>query len=197
MGNSLMTSAPVESRRCLLCKLPNQFYHSNPLIPFSYKDFAFSGSAGWLYYIYSAFAPTSLEYLSVNSRPNALLSRSYGLVSFGSKDRGFSFDITSLSFSAFTWDVSSNDNSTLTIQVELTSADGYINTLFFEHPNGALNGTKPEVLGADDLAASGFIDLVDVAVAAWKNYDNTTGTGYPAYIVIDDVEYVKRKCGYY
>lgn len=129
----------------------------------------------------------------MHSHPNGLLSRSSGLVSFGSSGRGFSFDITSVALLAFADDGLSSDNDALLVEVVLRMADGYAETLFFEVPNGAADGAVPVLLEGADL--NGFVDLVEVAVAVWQSYDYNTGEGNPAAFVVDDLAYVKRTCG--
>lgn len=73
-------------------------------------------------------------------------------------------------------------------------ADGYTESHSFDVQNAALNSTlAPTLLGAAQLGA--FKDLVQVAVAVWVSYDQSSGEGVPAQFVLDDVEYVKRSCG--
>lgn len=71
-------------------------------------------------------------------------------------------------------------------------ADEYTETLFFTVENSALNATGPVVFGEDEFGE--FKDLVSVSVAVWQSYDNITGEGNPADFVLDDIQYVKRRC---
>lgn len=162
-------------------------------LPLEYQDFKFSGSAGWQYFSNVSYPANSTELRSIGSAPNAILSRSYGLVSFGSEDRGFSFDLTSVSFFAFTAKEATTANTTQTLLVEIgvTRADTSTDVYYLHTQNGALNATaaaeKVELAHIGD-----FEDLVDVSVAVWQSFDNSTREGNPAAFVLDDIAYVKR-----
>ncbi|KAI5845594.1 hypothetical protein DFP73DRAFT_546671 [Morchella snyderi] len=162
-------------------------------LPLEYQDFKFSGSAGWQYFSNTTYPANSTELRGIGSPTNAILSRSYGLVSFGSEDRGFSFDLTSVSFFAFTSKeaTTANTTQTLLVEIEVLRTDTSTDVYYIHTQNGALNATvaaqKVELAPIGD-----FEDLVDVSVAVWQSFDNSTREGNPAAFVLDDIAYIKR-----
>jgi len=161
-------------------------------MPLTYKDFTFP-SFGWQYYTYTSSPPQTPFYraISGSSRPNALTVGTQGLSSIGSLDKSFSFDLLSAAVFVFTND---GAGDLLHLQFELIHRDGEVQSVWRTIENGFVaerNSTRVE-FGKGDVGR--WVDLMEVKLAAWEKFDNSTGEGKGAILVLDDIEHSKRVC---
>lgn len=161
-------------------------------MPLTYNNFTFV-SPGWQYYTYTSTPPETPFYRAIpaSSRPNALTIGTQGLSSIGSLNKSFSFDLHSAEVFAFTND---GAGDLLHLQFELIHRDGEVQSVWRTIENGFVagrNSTRVEFGKGDE---GRWVDLTEVKLAAWEKFDNSTGQGSGAILVLDEVKHTKRVC---
>ncbi|CUS10037.1 unnamed protein product [Tuber aestivum] len=162
-------------------------------MPLVYKNFTFISPA-WQYYTYTSTPPQTPLYRAIpaSSRPNALTAHSEGFLSIGAIDQSFSFDLLSAKIFAFTND---GDGDPLHLQFELVHRDGGVESVWRTTENGFVSGRNSTLVEFGKGDAGRWVDLIEVKLAAWEKFDNATGEGNGAVLVLDDIEHFKRYSG--
>ncbi|RPA98420.1 hypothetical protein L873DRAFT_1044155 [Choiromyces venosus 120613-1] len=169
--------------------LPTRGVSPMPLI---YNNFTFL-SPGWQYYTYTSSPPHTPSYRAIpaSSHPNALTTRSQGFLSIGTVDKSFSFDFVTAQVFAFTND---GAGDILHLQFELIYRYGEVQTIWRTIENGFSAGKNSTLAEFGKGDAGRWVDLAEIKVAAWEKFDNSTGEGKSAMLVLDDVKYQERVC---
>ena len=177
-------------------------------MPTVYQSFLFDSASGWQVANSAALPLVANENKAVVSQPNALYDDTPGPVHIGSAGQGFTFDVVSFQWSAFT----PPDIGQKPIQLTVTglTVDGQTRTYVTPVLDSGLYNPYPvrdyhEIDGLGRVRscnaqydtdftspngiALGFFNLVDVSFAAYR-----TDTGAPAILIFDDIVLRKDSC---